>query len=203
MTTAATHHEQENTTEATLFVAFELREKTWKLGFTTGQGQKPRERTVTARQQERVLDEIAQAKRRLGLPDTAPVVSCYELKRCTRSLSKPRSYEETMCCRFDPAPEPMPAEAPPLSPPCCVSTHRSRVVDPDGPTMFLDHREALFGIPQMPSFTQGPGHLERFPVESSPPPISEDSYRGEAPCSRAPCTRGSNVTSPSVSGLSE
>jgi len=59
MTTAATHHEQENPTEAPLFVAFELREKTWKLGFTTGHGQKPRERTVTARQQEHVLDEIA------------------------------------------------------------------------------------------------------------------------------------------------
>jgi len=28
MTTAATHHEQENTTEAPLFVAFELSEKT-------------------------------------------------------------------------------------------------------------------------------------------------------------------------------
>jgi uncharacterized protein YjbI with pentapeptide repeats len=124
------------------------------------------------------------------------------LKRCTRSLSKPRSYEETMRCRSDPAPEPMPAEATHLSPPCCVSTHRSRVVDPDGPTTFLDHREALFGIPQMISFTQGSGHRERFPVESSPPPISEDSYRGEAPCSLAPCTRGSNVTSPSVGGLS-
>ena len=36
---------------------------------------------MTARQQERVLDEIAQAKRRLGLPDTAPVVSCYEAGR--------------------------------------------------------------------------------------------------------------------------
>ena len=48
MTTAATHHEQSTTTEATLFVAFELREKTWKLGCTTGHGQKPRERTVTA-----------------------------------------------------------------------------------------------------------------------------------------------------------
>ena len=81
MTTAATHHEQSNTTEATLFVAFELSEKTWKLGFTTGHGQKPRERTVTARHQERVLAEIAQAKRRLGLPDTAPVVSCYEAGR--------------------------------------------------------------------------------------------------------------------------
>ncbi len=81
MTTAATHNEHGNPTEATLFVAFELSEKTWKLGFTTGHGQKPRERTVTARQQERVLDEIAQAKRRLGLPETAPVVSCYEAGR--------------------------------------------------------------------------------------------------------------------------
>jgi transposase len=81
MTTAATHHEHGNTPAGTLFVAFELSEKTWKLGFTTGHGQKPRERTVTARQQERVLDEIAQAKRRLRLPDTAPVVSCYEAGR--------------------------------------------------------------------------------------------------------------------------
>jgi transposase len=64
-----------------LFVAFELSEKAWKLGFTTGHGQKPRERTVTARQQEHVLNEIAQAKRRFGLPETAPVVSCYEAGR--------------------------------------------------------------------------------------------------------------------------
>ena len=62
-------------------MAFELSEKTWKLGFTTGHGQKPRERTVTARHHERILDEIAQAKRRLGLPETAPVVSCYEAGR--------------------------------------------------------------------------------------------------------------------------
>ena len=81
MTTTATHHEQSHPTEATLFLAFELSEKTWKLGFTTGHGQKPRERTMTARQPERVLDEIAQAKRRLGLPDTAPVVRCYEAGR--------------------------------------------------------------------------------------------------------------------------
>ena len=81
MTTLATRHTQATTTEGTLFVAFALREKTWKLGFTTGHGHKPRERTVTARQQERVLDEIAQAKRRWGLPATAPVVSCYEAGR--------------------------------------------------------------------------------------------------------------------------
>ena len=81
MTTLATRHTQEHTTEGTLFVAFELREKTWKLGFSTGHGQKPRERTVTARQQEGVLEEIAQAKRRLGLAETAPVVSCYAAGR--------------------------------------------------------------------------------------------------------------------------
>ena len=81
MTTAAPHHEHGNTPAGTLFVAFELREKTWKLGFTTGHGQKPRERTVTARQPERVLDEIAQANRRLRLPDTALVVSCYAAGR--------------------------------------------------------------------------------------------------------------------------
>src|SRR3989442_6757482 len=81
MTTPATCHVPESTTAGTLFVAFELSEKTWKLGFTTGHGQKPRERTVTARHQERVLEEIAHAKRRLGLPDTAPVVSCYEAGR--------------------------------------------------------------------------------------------------------------------------
>jgi transposase len=81
MTTAATQHVQSNPTEATLFVAFALSEKAWKLGCTTGHGQKPRERTVPARQQERVLNAIAQAKRRWGLPETAPVVSGYEAGR--------------------------------------------------------------------------------------------------------------------------
>src|SRR5215467_8070892 len=81
MTTVGTHQEQRNPTEATLFVAFELSEKTWKLGFTTGYGQKPRERTVTARHHEHVLHEIAEAKRRFGLPETASVVSCYEAGR--------------------------------------------------------------------------------------------------------------------------
>lgn len=81
MTIAATHKTPDNTTETPLFVAFELSEKTWKLGFSTGPGQKPRERNVTARDPERVLDEIAQAKRRFGLPESVPVVSCYEAGR--------------------------------------------------------------------------------------------------------------------------
>jgi transposase len=81
MTTLATHNPQASTTGATLFVAFELSEKTWQLGFTTGPGQKPRERTVRARQQERVLDEIARAKDRLGWPASAAAGSCYEAGR--------------------------------------------------------------------------------------------------------------------------
>jgi transposase len=52
-----------------------------KLGFTTGPGQQPRERAVAARDHGRLLQEIAQAKRRFGLPASAPVVSCYEAGR--------------------------------------------------------------------------------------------------------------------------
>ena len=73
-TTTSTKHDA--TTERVPFMAFELSEKTWKLGVTTGHGQKPRERAVAARQQARLLQEIAQAKRRFGLPETAPVVRC-------------------------------------------------------------------------------------------------------------------------------
>ena len=81
MTTTATHNGHDTTPERVLFVAFEMREKTWKLGFTTGHGQKPRERSIAARHQTRVLQEVAQAKRRFGLPETAPVVRCYEAGR--------------------------------------------------------------------------------------------------------------------------
>jgi transposase len=62
-------------------VAFALREQTWKLGCTSGPGQQPRERPVAARHQARVLHEVAQAKKRCGLPDTAPVVRCDEAGR--------------------------------------------------------------------------------------------------------------------------
>jgi transposase len=78
MLTTATHNEHDTETHATepvLFLAFELREKTWKLGCTTGHGQKPRERTMAARDLTRLRDEVAQATSRFGLCDTAPVVS--------------------------------------------------------------------------------------------------------------------------------
>jgi transposase len=79
--TTATHNGHDTTPERVLFVAFELSEKTWKLGFTTGHGQKPRERSIAACNQARLLQEVAQAKKRFGLSETAPVVSCYEAGR--------------------------------------------------------------------------------------------------------------------------
>jgi transposase len=81
MTMTAAHNGHDTTPERALFVAFELSEKTWKLGFTTGHGQPPRERSIAAGHQARVLHEVAQAKRRFGLPEAAPVVSCYEAGR--------------------------------------------------------------------------------------------------------------------------
>ena len=51
-------------------------------------------------------------------------------------------------------------------------------------------------------YTRETGHLDRFPVASSPSPLLAYSHRGEAPCALAPCRRGSHVRSPSVSGLS-
>jgi hypothetical protein len=81
MTTTATHNAHATTPERVMFMAFERSEKTWKLGFTTGHGQKPRERSIAAHPQARLLQEVAQAKIRFGLPDTVPVMSCYEAGR--------------------------------------------------------------------------------------------------------------------------
>jgi hypothetical protein len=64
-----------------LLLAFELGERSWKLGFTTGLGQRPRIRQVPAGAVDQVREEITRAKRRLKLPDDTPVVSCYEAGR--------------------------------------------------------------------------------------------------------------------------
>jgi len=65
----------------TLLVAFELGERTWKLGFTTGLGQRPRIRSVPAGAVDQVREEIARAKTRLKLAPATAVVSCYEAGR--------------------------------------------------------------------------------------------------------------------------
>ena len=65
----------------TLYIAFELSNKKWKLGFTIGLGQKPRERSVDAGDLLALEEEIRLAKKRFGLPEDAPVLSCYEAGR--------------------------------------------------------------------------------------------------------------------------
>jgi|SRR5690349_21311389 transposase len=79
--TTSTHMVEQTTSTSQLFVAFELGNKTWKLGFTTGVGQQPRERTIPARNGQAVLNELDRARQRFHLPPEALVVSCYEAGR--------------------------------------------------------------------------------------------------------------------------
>jgi transposase len=65
----------------TLYIAFELSNKKWKLGFTVGLGQKPRERSIDAGDLLALTEEIGLAKKRFGLPEDARVLSCYEAGR--------------------------------------------------------------------------------------------------------------------------
>jgi transposase len=75
------HIEQETPPQHTLFLAFELGQHTWKLGFTIGVAQPPRERTIAAGDMAGLQQEILRAKQRFGLPENARVVSCYEAGR--------------------------------------------------------------------------------------------------------------------------
>src|SRR5271163_1342760 len=79
---SATHDLHPTTTGSnTLYLAFELGWTSWNLAFTTGMAQKPRLRTIPARDLDGLRREIQRAKQRFGLPDTAEVLSCYEAGR--------------------------------------------------------------------------------------------------------------------------
>ncbi len=75
------HREKYTRNRGDLYLAFELGQKQWKLGFTVGFSQKPRERTVLAGDLLGVKREIKRAKRRFGLSKDACVLSCYEAGR--------------------------------------------------------------------------------------------------------------------------
>jgi transposase len=62
----------------TLYLAVELGQRSWTLGFTIGVGQRPRRRTIPTRDLARLGSELARAKQRFGLDPETPVVSCYE-----------------------------------------------------------------------------------------------------------------------------
>jgi transposase len=64
-----------------LYLALELSQEEWKLGFTVGLGQAPRLRSLKARSLAGLKREIEQARERFGLPAEAEVVSCYEAGR--------------------------------------------------------------------------------------------------------------------------
>lgn len=67
--------------EPTLYVAFELSKREWKLGMTSGFGVAPWIRTLGSGDWRALERALHDGRRRLGLPLTAPVVSCYEAGR--------------------------------------------------------------------------------------------------------------------------
>ena len=67
--------------QPTLFLAFELGQDKWKLGFTIGMAQPPRARMIPAGALDTLQQEIARAQQRFGLSEDARVVSCYEAGR--------------------------------------------------------------------------------------------------------------------------
>jgi transposase len=73
--------QSEYSTLQTLYIAFELSNKKWKLGFTIGLGQRPRERNVDAGDLAVLEKEIRLAKKRFDLPEETRVMSCYEAGR--------------------------------------------------------------------------------------------------------------------------
>src|SRR5688572_12333382 len=87
-TTRRTESTPSLTPTMTLLLAFELGDRTWKLGFSTGVGQRPHVRQVAAGAVDQVLEEIGRLKRRLKLPPDAPVISCYEAGREAFSLHR-------------------------------------------------------------------------------------------------------------------
>ena len=64
-----------------LLLAFELGQRSWKLGFTVGIGQRPRIRQIPAGAVGALATEIERAKKRLGLSADSLVMSCYEAGR--------------------------------------------------------------------------------------------------------------------------
>jgi transposase len=69
------------TTTGTLYIALELGWDKWLLACATQAAQKPRYRSLPARNLDQLRAEIAKAKQRFGLPADAPVCTCYEAGR--------------------------------------------------------------------------------------------------------------------------
>src|SRR3989475_10129404 len=77
----ATTRPEISVSEPTLYVAFELSAKQWKLAMTTGSGVEPWVTTVAARDLAGVTRAIARGRGRLCVSVETRVVSCYEAGR--------------------------------------------------------------------------------------------------------------------------
>ena len=77
----ATTRPEMSVSEPTLYVAFELGKKEWKLAMTSGFGVAPWLRSVVSGDWRGVDRAIAQGRARFGLAAAVPVVSCYEAGR--------------------------------------------------------------------------------------------------------------------------
>ena len=81
MVPKTTRKKDDTAVSARLYLALELSQAEWKLGFTIGLGQAPRLKSLEARNVKGLKHEIEQAKVRFGLPKETEVCSCYEAGR--------------------------------------------------------------------------------------------------------------------------
>jgi len=77
MNPKTTRQPNDTTASLKLYLALELGNAGWKLGFTIGLGQALRLRTLTARDLTGLRREIELAKVRFGLAQEPAVFSCY------------------------------------------------------------------------------------------------------------------------------
>ena len=81
MVPKTTHKNNDTTILGKLYMALELSNAEWKLGFTVGLGQSPRLRSMKARDLHGLVQAINLATKRFGLSDNVRVLSCYEAGR--------------------------------------------------------------------------------------------------------------------------
>lgn len=73
-----TPNREEYSTEKVIYMALELSQSTWKLGFNIGHGQEARVRSIEAGEPEALEKEIRLAKKKYKVGEDAGVRSCYE-----------------------------------------------------------------------------------------------------------------------------
>jgi transposase len=81
METETTCKVNDTTEKKKLYMAMELSQNEWKLGFSVGPGQAPRLRSVPGRGLSVLMEEIWLARERFGLGKDVDVESCYEAGR--------------------------------------------------------------------------------------------------------------------------